>query len=82
VSEATKPEDLAAAFREYQTAKEGWETAARQEAAARGQTTTMLNRVNNAQKALSKLIEAEMKAAPMDSDWGRNRRTGMLEVRS
>lgn len=64
-------------WEEYRMAKEAFEAAQRATSEMRSRETAALNRLNGAQKAIRKFIDAQMEAAPRDSDWGSERHKGV-----
>jgi hypothetical protein len=69
--------------KDLQLAKESYESAQQRERFARNETTSCLNRLNAAQKAVDARMQTLRKHAPRDSDWARETRSShVTEVKS
>lgn len=64
-------------WEDYRVAKEAFESAQRATSEMRSRETAALNRLNDAQKAIRKFMDAQLEAAPRDSDWGSEKRRGV-----
>lgn len=65
-------EQMSDAVRELEDAASAHAEAARRAAVARGDETTCLNRLNNAQRQIDDIIGKLKKQAPRDTDWRRS----------
>jgi hypothetical protein len=57
-------------WQEYSAAKKAFEEAQRETSQMRSRETDALNRLNQAQKAIRKFMDEQLKNAPRESDWG------------
>ncbi len=64
-------------FEELRQANEAFKIAQVETSAARSRETDALNRVNNAQRAISALIAELRKNSPRDTDWRRSETRGL-----
>lgn len=66
-------------YTELEAAQREFETRAKEEVYARNNTTTALNKLNNAQKALDAFLNDLKKAAPHQREWKRSKGVAITE---